>query len=586
MLGSFKFKLAVYFLLLSVLPVAAGAWGFTTVSAENEAHRVDARLQADLRVALADYQQRVDAAAAEASRLARDRPFQVALQKHDAAAVEALLAGRPGLTVRSGTFHVGTAPRFAVQREAAVITTKGLAGIVSASVPLDQALVSALRARAEIASTDRLALLDGARIVAASPPLRGSIALTAGRIAPVRVDGVRYRTLVAPPVSGTAAVAFAVLTPQSSIDAANSAARNRLLLGLLGAAVLVALVAFLEGRSIVRAVRGIADAAHAIAEGRFAQRVPVEGRDEFAMLGASFNDMADQLERHLSELAEERSRLREAFARFGEVLSATHDVELLQRVVVEAAVEATGAHCATLHTDGHRALAGDENAAGDVTEVPLVVGSTRLGTLVLVGSLDAEQQRTAASLASQAAIALENERLHRMVERQALVDGLTGIANRRACEDALTHEIARASRLGTPLSLVVADLDDFKEVNDHHGHVVGDDVLREFASVLRSTLRESDVAGRWGGEEFVLLLPGTEGEGGALLAERVRAALSERSFAGRDGEHLRVSCSFGVAQYRDGTGERELFAQADRALYEAKRLGKNRVEVAAGIRSL
>jgi diguanylate cyclase (GGDEF)-like protein len=585
-LGSFKFKLAVYFLLLSVIPVAAGAWGFASVSAENETHRVDARLQADLRVALAGYQQRVDAAAGAAARLARDRPFQVALQKRDTRTIAALLAHHPGLTVRSGAFHVGTAPRLAVRRETAVITTKGLAGIVVASVPLDRTLVDALRSGAGLDPADRLALLDGGRIVAASPPLAGSIALSAGRIAEVRVAGVRYRTLVAPPVSGAAGVTFAVLTPQSSIDASNAAARDRLLFGLIGAAVLVALVAFLEGRSIVRTVRGIAGAARGITEGRFAERVPVAGRDEFAMLGHAFNDMADQLELRLAELAEERSRLREAFARFGEVLSATHDVEHLQRVVVDAAVEATGARCATLFTDGHRAVAGDENAVGEVIELPLTSGRETLGMLVLIGSLDDEQRRTAASLASQAAVALENERLHRMVERQALVDGLTGIANRRACEDALTHEIARAGRLGTPLSLVVADLDDFKAVNDRHGHPVGDDVLREFAAVLRGTLRDSDVAGRWGGEEFVLLLPGTEGEGGALLAERVRAALSERSFAGHDGYVLSVTCSFGVAQLREGMGERELFAQADRALYEAKRHGKNRVEVAAGIRSL
>ena len=115
---------------------------------------------------------------------------------------------------------------------------------------------------------------------------------------------------------------------------------------------------------------------------------------------------------------------------------------------------------------------------------------------------------TAGSLASHAAIALENARLHRIVERQALVDGLTGIANRRQCEDALTAEISRADRLGAPMTLVLADLDDFKAVNDVHGHTVGDDVLREFASVLKATVRDSDLAGRWGGEEFMLLLPG------------------------------------------------------------------------------
>lgn len=568
-----------------MLPVAAGAWGFTSVSAENEAHRVDARLQADLRIALADYQQRVDGAADAATKLARDRSFQVALQKHDRAAVSALLRTRPGLSVRAGSFRVGAAPALAASREADVITSNGLAGVVVASVRLDHAFVASLRGHADFTSTDRLAVVARGRVVAASPPLSGTLTLAPGRIAPVRLDGVRYRTLVASPLEGVSGASFAVLAPQSSIDAANAAARNRLLFGLLGAAILVALVAFLEGRSIVQTVRGIADAARAIAQGRLAQRVPVEGRDEFATLGHAFNEMADQLELRLAQLDAERSRLREAFVRFGEALSATHDVGLLRQLVAEAAVEATGAYYAMMHADGGQATTGDEHAVGEVIELPLVVGGSSLGTLTLIGTLDGEQRRTAASLASQAAIALENARLHRLVERQALVDGLTGIANRRGCEDALSHEIARAGRLGTPLALVVADLDDFKEVNDRHGHAVGDDVLREFAAVLRRTLRESDVAGRWGGEEFVLLLPGTEGEGGAQLAERVRAALSERSFLGRGGAVFGVTCSFGVSQYRNGMGERELFAQADRALYEAKRQGKNRVEPAAGIRS-
>jgi len=584
-LASFKVKLAIYFLLLSVLPVAAGAWAFTAVSAENEAHRVDARLQTDLRVALAGYQQRVDGAADEAAQLAGDRGFQVALQKHDRAAVGALLAHHPSLSVRAGSFHVGAAPANAIHRQADVITRNGLAGVVVASVPLDAKLVASLRSRAGLVSADRLAIVDDGEVVAAAPPLRGTLALAPGRIAPVRVDGVRYRTLVAPPLTGASGASFAVLTPQSSIDAADAAARNRVLFGLLGAAILVALVAFLEGRSIVRAVRGIADAARAIALGRLAERVPVEGRDEFAMLGVAFNDMADQLESRLVELEGERRRLRDAFERFGEALSATHDVDLLRQVVVETALESTGAVAARLHADGGDAFAGDSDAVGELIELPLTIGGSTQGTLDLIGTFGDEQRRTAASLASHAAIALENARLHRMVERQALVDGLTGIANRRGCEDALSHEIARAGRLGTPLSLVVSDLDDFKAVNDAHGHVVGDDVLREFAAVLRSTLRESDVAGRWGGEEFVLLLPGTEAEGGVQLAERVRTAFAERSFLGRDKAVLHVTCSFGVAQLGSGVGEQELFAAADRALYEAKRRGKNRVELAAAIRS-
>jgi diguanylate cyclase (GGDEF)-like protein len=173
-------------------------------------------------------------------------------------------------------------------------------------------------------------------------------------------------------------------------------------------------------------------------------------------------------------------------------------------------------------------------------------------------------------------VALENARLHGMVERQALVDGLTGLANRRAAADALRAEAARAERLDTPLSIVLADLDGFKDVNDVHGHAVGDEVLRVFAQVLRETLRESDVAGRWGGEEFLLLLPGADEEGAAQLADRVRLALAERDIPTAPG--LRVTASFGVAEYAGQTNTEQLVAAADSALYRAKRAGKDRVE--------
>jgi diguanylate cyclase (GGDEF)-like protein len=223
---------------------------------------------------------------------------------------------------------------------------------------------------------------------------------------------------------------------------------------------------------------------------------------------------------------------------------------------------------------------------GERLELPISAGRETYGTLVLVGpAFTPEQRMTATSLASHAAIALENARLHRIVERQALVDGLTGIANRRQCEEALTTEISRAERLGTPLTLVLGDLDDFKAINDAHGHATGDDVLREFAAVLRATVRDSDLAGRWGGEEFLLLLPGADAIGGAQLADRVRASLAERSFLGSAGSVVSVTCSFGVAQHVPGSHERDLFAAADRALYRAKAEGKNRVELDTPVRS-
>ncbi len=587
--GSFKFKLVAYFLLLSLLPIAAAFWGFSSVAGQSETRRVDARLQAGLRASLADYQEKVDAAQTSAETLARDRAFQVDLQSQNAPALVAELREATNVYVvaAGGALHVGRRPGFAAQRQVAVFSPRGFAGTVTAFVPFDTSLVESVRARSGLAPADALVLVHHSTIVASSPGVVGELSLGAGRTQTLTVSGIRYRALVGPPVGGIPGVRFAVLSPQSLIDAANATSRNRLLLGLLASLALVALVAYFEGRSIVRNLRGLADAAHAIARGSLSERVPVRGKDEFAVLGTAFNDMANQLQARLDELEAERGRLRDAITRFGEGLAASHDVGQLLRVIIEAAVEATGATGATLTAgDGDAVETGEPGAGGERLELPISAGRESFGTLILFGdTFTTEQRMTATSLASHAAIALENARLHRIVELQALVDGLTGISNRRQCEEALTSEISRADRLGTPLTLVLADLDDFKAINDLHGHATGDDVLREFAAVLRATVRDSDLAGRWGGEEFMLLLPGADAVGGAQLADRVRTSLMERSFVGQEGAAVSVTCSFGVAQHSPGLDERDLFAAADRALYRAKREGKNRVELDNPVRS-
>jgi len=211
-------------------------------------------------------------------------------------------------------------------------------------------------------------------------------------------------------------------------------------------------------------------------------------------------------------------------------------------------------------------------------EVPLQAGHLNFGSLLLFGDDFSDEDRmTAVSLASHAVVALDNARLHRIVERQALMDGLTGLANRRQCEESLADELARVDRFGGSLAIVVADLDWFKDVNDRYGHPAGDALLRDFASVLKESLRDVDLAGRWGGEEFLLVLPGTDVTGGAQVAERIRAALAGRIVI-VDNTPISVTASFGVAAVPPAKTASDLFAAADAALYAAKRAGKNRVE--------
>ena len=178
-------------------------------------------------------------------------------------------------------------------------------------------------------------------------------------------------------------------------------------------------------------------------------------------------------------------------------------------------------------------------------------------------------------LGSQAAIALENVRLHRLVARQASTDGLTELANRREFEDSLANEISRAERFGHSLALILADLDNFKQVNDRFGHQAGDEVLKAFADILRDTVRDIDVAARYGGEEFAILLPQTDLAGAEQLAERLRRSVAGRPFRTAGGGDVPVTSSFGVSAFPEAGTAGSLFAAADEALYRAKRAGKN-----------
>ncbi len=354
---------------------------------------------------------------------------------------------------------------------------------------------------------------------------------------------------------------------------------------LLASMVILGIACLLAWRSTVSTLRRLVDAANAIAHGRLQERLEIRGADEFAQVAEAFNRMAAELEQRLAELKGERQRARDATARFAEVLAATHDVDQLLRVVVEGAVEATGADGGVVvGPDGELARAGDPEAGSRLLELPLRAGKQHFGWVVLSGeSFDNGRRETVTSLVSHAVIALENARLHRIVERQALVDGLTGLANRRAVEEALRSELARAERFQGDLCFVLADLDSFKAVNDRHGHPMGDHVLREFAQTLVETVREIDLAGRWGGEEFALVLPGTDTASGVAVAERARRALELRGIHTPGGTFVPVTASFGVAALPAVAAPEELVAAADEALYRAKRAGKNRVASAADV---
>src|SRR3954467_10735312 len=159
-MGSFKVKLVAYFLLLSLLPMAAAFWGFTAVAGQSETRRVDARLQAGLRAALATYQERVAEAERTATALAQSRTFDLELQRRDLPSLHHALRDQPNIELAGpGGFHFGHIPDLAATRTVDVVTTRGLVGTVSVGVPFDAALVAKLRGQSGLAEADALAVL-------------------------------------------------------------------------------------------------------------------------------------------------------------------------------------------------------------------------------------------------------------------------------------------------------------------------------------------------------------------------------------------------------------------------------------------
>jgi diguanylate cyclase (GGDEF)-like protein len=171
--------------------------------------------------------------------------------------------------------------------------------------------------------------------------------------------------------------------------------------------------------------------------------------------------------------------------------------------------------------------------------------------------------------------------MHQQLAAAARTDPKTGLLNATAWQREADAEVARALRTGTPLALLLVDVDHFKRVNDNHGHLIGDEVLRALATELRQQVRESDVVGRFGGEEFTVLLPRTDDVGAYGIAERLRASAGRMNVSAADAR-IRVTVSIGVAVLgQHGHDLFELLAAADVALYKAKDAGRDQVRVYA-----
>lgn len=234
-------------------------------------------------------------------------------------------------------------------------------------------------------------------------------------------------------------------------------------------------------------------------------------------------------------------------------------------------------------------LRADNNVTSEIC-IPLLKDNNVLGTL----NVESDQNRTLTNddvelltvLSASIALAVDNARLHAQVKEMAMTDAVSGLPNRHALEQALTNEVERSTRLGHPLSLIIFDIDSFKAYNDRWGHPAGDIRLKATASIVRNNLRKYDIAARYGGDEFAVLLPDTDEVGAFEFAKRlqkaVRASANESLI-----DHKGVSghtLSIGVATFpKDGKSLAALLLAADHAEMMAKRLGKNRIFLASNL---
>jgi two-component system cell cycle response regulator len=231
-------------------------------------------------------------------------------------------------------------------------------------------------------------------------------------------------------------------------------------------------------------------------------------------------------------------------------------------------------------------------ATDDIPYIPIIVVTARDSTEDKVTGLDAgaddyltkpinfpELEARVRSMLRIKRLQDELEEKNRKLEQLSISDGLTGLFNHRHLHELLQEEFDRSSRTEEPISVVMFDLDRFKQVNDTHGHQAGDQVLRKLAHILRETAREIDRLGRYGGEEFLAILPDSDPEAGVTFAERVREAVESEPFDIGDGDRIEMTISAGVATYPHDRpeGPRRLVHYADQALYSAKNSGRNTV---------
>ena len=614
---SFRGRLTLFFLLIVVLPMIAVAVLVTQIVTESTNGKADARLAEGLDSALTVYRDDGAAARSAARQVAQDPRVSDALRSgepgREVAVAKALIGehGIHAIALRSAHGKgggAGPAPMVAPFR----LNLNDSGGVIGSIA------VSTTTASAYLASTRHLTGRDGVLLgpggeVASNADVRAADLPASGHSGDLEVNGesLRAATTALPPPGN---LRLALVSPRESGGFFSSSPL------VIAALAVFFLIAFLFVLTLLRMlggqVRSMLGAARRIGDGDFGQKVPVVGRDEMAGLASEFNKMSGRLGEQMEELRRQKDEIDRSVRRIGQAFASGLDRPALLKVMAEAALGACGATYGTIalrgtgraetdagtateaiqdlvvtaeddavkedgvvarHRDGVHALAAPLHRLGEKPANVGVMAVARPGEEFTAGERD-----VFVYLIAQVASSIENIALHELVSEQAVTDELTGLANQRAFREFMAREEERAHRFGHELSLIMLDIDDFKQVNDEHGHLQGDEVLRTLGRILAEESRGIDEPARYGGEEFAVALPETGLRGAVELGERIRARIESELIRGVNGTSpLRVTASVGAASMPASAGNvRDLIAAADAALYAAKRSGKNRIVTA------
>jgi diguanylate cyclase (GGDEF)-like protein len=646
---SFRTWLRVFFFSIVIIPMVAVTLVLFRLTADSETGRTDAGIAAGLRNAFAIYTADADHATQPLRSVAGDASLRATLVGRDyrSAAVRMRALRRGDRRIAAIAFYSHSGKRLAAAgspdavapRSAPLTGTVGRLGTLSVSVTHADGFV---REVGRISGRGVSIFRHGRRLASTLPDANGSPELgTPDESRNFKVGGTDYRGRVdrvrepvGPPVD------IAVFHEATALH--HNIADSRLLIGGILLAVLLGALGFsaVVVRALQDQIEKFLEAARRLSRGDFAHPVPTAGRDEFAALGREFNSMSEQLAAKIDEVDGKRRELEETIRRVGDAFASGLNPQQVAELTVQSALDACEAKAG-------RVLALDRSVFGDVSmgavegslaealgaaekaafrprppvgrelldtleedeagrafraiadgaHAIAIVMSGRLGSSVNAEHLGVvsvarqgreftrEEEDLLEYLAGQAVVSIENASLHETVQRQAVTDELTGLSNLRELHSVLDREVERSSRFDSPLGLVMLDIDDFKRFNDLYGHQQGDEVLAAVASVLREHSRDIDEPARYGGEELAVVLPETDSEGAALLAERMREAVERLRVSAASGNgKLSITASFGVASIPASAADRgSLIAAADAALYRAKRGGKNRVERAGPV---